>query len=227
MGEDPIVRPTTPRRFRRIRAVLERRQPDLTVLMERVHKPHNFSAVLRTCDAVGVHEAHLVPTEAFHAKGGIASGSHRWVPVRRHEETARAVAHLREAGFRLVAAHPAKGAVGYREVDYTGPVALLLGTELHGLSDGAVEAADARIRIPMAGMVRSLNVSVAAAVVLYEAQRQRREAGHYGERRLDDATFETTLFEWVYPRIAERCREAGAEYPRLGPEGEILGPVPR
>ena len=225
-GENP-ARPATLRRFRRVRDVLERRQPDLTVVMERVHKPHNFSAVLRSCDATGVFEAHLVPTEAFHAKGGIASGSHRWVNVRRHEKTTRALGWLRERGFRLVAAHPEGEAVPFRAVDYTEPTALLLGTELYGLSDEAVEAADVRIRIPMAGMVRSLNVSVAAAVVLYEAQRQRREAGLYAERRLDDATYERTLFEWVYPRIAERCRETGVDYPPLGPEGEILGEVPR
>lgn len=227
MTDDPTVRPTTARRFRRIRAVLARRQPDLTVLMERVHKPHNFSAVLRSCDATGVFEAHLVPTEAFHAKGGIASGSHRWVNVRRHDEAADALGWLRERGFRLVAAHPKGDTVDFREVDYTAPTALLLGTELYGLSDEVVEEADVRIRIPMAGMVRSLNVSVAAAIVLYEAQRQRREAGLYAERRLDDETFERTLFEWVYPRIAERCREAGVDYPPLGPEGEILGEVPR
>lgn len=227
MPDDPTVRPTTVRRFRRIRAVLERRQPGLTVLMDRVHKPHNFSAVLRSCDAVGVFEAHLVPTEAFHAKGGIASGSHRWVRIRRHQDTSGALAWLREGGFHLVAAHPARDAVDYREVDYTVPTALLLGTELDGLSDEAVAGADVRVRVPMAGMVRSLNVSVAAAIVLYEAQSQRRRAGLYAERRLDDEVFERTLFEWVYPRIAARCRATGASYPALGPGGEILGPVPR
>lgn len=220
-------RPSTLRRFRRLRAVLERRQPDLTVLMERVHKPHNFSAVLRTCDAVGVHRAHLVPTEAFEAKGGIASGSHRWVPVVRHGSIAEAVAWLRARSFRIVAAHPDGEAVDFREPDYTRPTALALGTELHGLSDEVVAAADERIRIPMAGMVRSLNVSVAAAVVLYEAHLQRKRAGMYDTRRLDDETFERTLFEWVYPRIATLCRERGIDYPALGPEGEILGTVPR
>lgn len=227
MTDEPPVRPTTTRRFRRIRAVLERRQPDLTVLMDQVHKPHNFSAVLRTCDAVGVFEAHLVPTEAFHAKGGIASGSHRWLSVRRHEGTGAALEWLEDRDYRLVAAHPTEDAVDFRDVDYTVPTALILGTELHGLSDEAIAAADARVKIPMAGMVRSLNVSVAAAVVLYEAQRQRREAGLYARRRLDEETFERTLFEWVYPRIAERCREESVTYPPLGPEGEILGDVPR
>lgn len=149
------------------------------------------------------------------------------MPARRHATTEAAVAALREAGLGLVAAHPSKGAVDYRAVDYTRPTAILLGTELHGLSDEAVAAADVRVRVPMAGMVRSLNVSVAAAVVLYEAQRQRREAGLYGARRLDAATFERTLFEWAYPRIAKRCRETGIDYPRLGPDGEILGEVPR
>lgn len=222
----PGSRPSTPRRFHRLKAVLERRQPDLTVVMERVHKPHNFSAVLRTCDAVGVGRAHLVPTEAFEAKGGIASGSHRWVPVVRHASAPDAIAWLGERSFRIVAAHP-DGAVDFREFDYTRPTALALGTELHGLSDELVEAADERIRIPMTGMVRSLNVSVAAAVVLYEALRQRRGAGMYEARRLDDETFARTLFEWAYPKIAALCRQRGKPYPPLGPEGEILGEVPR
>lgn len=227
MTDDPTVRPTTARRFRRIRAVLERRQPDLTVLMDQVHKPHNFSAVLRTCDAVGVFEAHLVPTEAFHAQGGIASGSHRWLSVRRHDGTGAALRWLEERDFRLVAAHPTDDAVDFRDVDYTVPTALILGTELHGLSEEAIAAAAVRVKVPMAGMVRSLNVSVAAAVVLYEAQRQRRQAGLYDRRRLDGETFERRLFEWVYPRIAERCREQGVDYPRLGPDGEILDELPR
>ncbi len=227
MADDSPLRPTTARRFRRIRAVLERRQPDLTVLMDQVHKPHNFSAVLRTCDAVGVFEAHLVPTEAFHAKGGIASGSHRWLSVRRHDGTGAALEWLEDREFRLIAAHPTGDAVDFRDVDYTIPTALLLGTELHGLSEEAIDAADVRVKIPMAGMVRSLNVSVAAAVVLYEAQRQRREAGLYDRSRLDEEIFQRTLFEWVYPRIAERCRDEGVDYPRLGSDGEILDELPR
>lgn len=220
---------TTPARFRRLRSVLERRQPDLTVLMEKVHKPHNFSAVLRSCDAAGVFEAHMVPADDVAAgiRHGISAGTRRWVRVRRHACIHAAADHLRGEGFRLVAAHPAGAASGVREIDYTRPTAVVIGTELHGLGRQALELADETVRIPMMGMVRSLNVSVAAALVLYEARRQRAEAGMYDSPRLDAATFHHTLFEWAYPRIARRCREEGVPYPELGPGGEIRGEVPR
>ena len=218
----------TPERFRTLRAILDRRQPDLTVLMDRVHKPHNFSAVLRTCDAVGVFEAHLVPTADFEAAHQTAGGSSRYVGVRRHGSLKDALRWLRGRGMTVVAGHPSEDAVGFRAVDYTGPTALLLGTELDGLTEAAAAAADERVAVPMAGAVASLNVSVAAAVILYEAQRQRADAGLYDAPRLDDDVYRRTLFEWAYPRIADLCRRRGVEYPPLDPEtGEILGELPR
>ena len=217
----------TPERFRTLRAILDRRQPDLTVLMDRVHKPHNFSAVLRTCDAVGVLRAHLVAAADFEAAHHTAGGSSRYVQVDRHGSLDDALGALRAAGMAVVAAHPTNDAVDFRALDYTVPTALLLGTELDGLSDAAVAAADRRVAVPMAGAVESLNVSVAAAVVLYEAQRQRSEAGLYDAPRLDEDVYRTTLFEWAYPRIAELCRRRGVEYPELGDDGEILGALPR
>lgn len=217
----------TPERFRTLRAILDRRQPDLTVLMDRVHKPHNFSAVLRTCDAVGVLDAHLVPTEDFRPAHQTAGGSNRYVNLRRHGSLDEALRALRGGGMTVFAAHPAADAVDFRAVDYTGPTGILLGTELHGLSDDAAAAADRRVVIPMMGAVASLNVSVAAAVILYEVQRQRAEAGLYDGPRLDDERYRRTLFEWAYPRIADLCRRRGVEYPPLGEDGEILGELPR
>lgn len=217
----------TPERFRTLRAILDRRQPDLTVLMDRVHKPHNFSAVLRTCDAVGVLDAHLVPTDDFRPAHQTAGGSNRYVNVQRHGSLGDALRVLRDDGMTILAAHPAGDAVDFRAVDYTGPTAILLGTELHGLSDDAAAAADRRVVIPMMGAVESLNVSVAAAVILYEAQRQRSEAGLYDGSRLGHERYHRTLFEWAYPRIADLCRRRGVEYPPLGEDGEILGKVPR
>ena len=216
-----------PARFRRLKQVLDRRQPDLSVLMDGVHKPHNFSAVLRTCDAVGVLRAHVVPVGELEPSRQIARGASRYVRVVRHRSLDAAVDRLREAGFAIVAAHPAPDAPDFRELDYTVPTAVLLGTELDGLSDEALAAADAAVRIPMLGAVTSLNVSVAAALILYEAQRQRQDAGMYDSRRLDDDTARRLLFEWGYPRIARLCRRRGVPYPELGPEGEILGAVPR
>lgn len=217
----------TPERFQRLRRVLARRQPDLTVFMERVHKPHNFAAVLRTCDAVGTLEAHIVPAEDFHMARKAASGAGRWVRVRMHRDLDMGLARLRAAGLRIVAAHPGDGAVDYRVPDYTRPTALLLGTELDGVSERALAKTDTLVRIPMEGMVRSFNVSVAAAIILIEAARQRREAGMYESCRIPDDVFERTLFEWAHPRIARHCRARDAPYPRMDEAGELLDPVPR
>lgn len=212
-----------PERFRRLKAVLDRRQPDLTVLMERVHKPRNFSAILRNCDAVGVLEAHAVPPEGgLSLDRDVSASASKWIRVRRHETVAEAAASLRSGGFRLVAAHPAEDAVGWTRVDFTRPTALLVGTELYGLTDEAVDLADEVVSVPMVGMIRSLNVSVATAILLYEALRQRREAGLYDESRLSDERYRRILFEWSYPRLARILRRKGRPYPPLGETGEIL-----
>ena len=211
-----------PKRFARIREVLERRQPDLTVLMERVSKSHNFSAVLRTCDAVGVLEVHVVPpTRGFALHHDTSAGTGKWMVVRRHTDGAAAARALKEAGFRIVAADPGGASADFREIDYTLPTAVLLGAELFGVSPGALEQADVRIRIPMVGMARSLNVSVAAALVLYEAQRQREEAGLYGRSRLEAARQASILFEWTHPKLARALRETGQAYPELDESGEV------
>jgi tRNA (guanosine-2'-O-)-methyltransferase len=113
--------------------------------------------------------------------------------------------------------------VDFREVDYTLPTAVLLGAELFGVSAGALEEADVRIGIPMMGMARSLNVSVAAALVLYEAQRQREKAGLYDRCRLDAPRQAALLFEWTHPKLARTLRETGQTYPELDESGDIRG----
>ncbi len=218
----------TPKRFHRIREVLRRRQQDLTVVLENVHKPHNFAAVLRTADAVGLFETHaIVPDRELRTSLVSASGSDKWVKVTVSGTLEEALGHLGQGGRRILAAHPSKQALDYRLVDFTQPTAILFGQEKDGLSDAALAAADDRIRIPMAGFVRSLNVSVAAAIILFEAMRQRTAAGLYDESSLDQTRFESILFEWSYPELAEHCRRRGAAYPRLNEDGELLDPVPR
>ncbi len=212
-----------PERFRRLCAVLARRQPDLTVLMEKVNKAHNFSAILRNCDAVGVLEAHVVPPgrglELHHAT---SAGTRKWIRVHQHADVGSAVAHLRGLGFRVVAAHPGEGSRGYRDVDYTRPIAIMMGAELYGVSPPALALADEHVSIPMMGMVHSLNVSVATALLLYEAMRQREAAGMYDGPRLDAEAYRRTLFEWVHPLLAERLRLEGRDYPPLDDEGSIV-----
>jgi tRNA (guanosine-2'-O-)-methyltransferase len=223
VGSRTVAPDMTPERFRRLRDALERRQPDLTVLMDRVHKSHNFSAILRSCDAVGVLEAHVVATDgAVAVHHATSAGTKKWVAIRGHASIADAAAHLREKGFGIVAAHPSSAAIDYREVDYTRPVAITLGAELHGVSSEALELADTLVTIPMAGLVQSLNVSVASALLLFEAHRQRAAAGMYAHSRLPRADFDARLFEWAHPALARRRREAGRAYPPLGPEGEVL-----
>jgi tRNA (guanosine-2'-O-)-methyltransferase len=212
-----------PERFRRLREVLARRQPDLTVLMDRVHKAHNFSAIIRNCDAVGVLEAHAVAAEpGLEVHHATSAGTKKWVRVRRHGSVSDAVGHLRAHGFRVLAAHPSHAALDYREADYTEPVALALGAELEGVSEEALALADGLVSIPMLGMVHSLNVSVASALLLFEAMRQRAAAGMYDASRLDRGAFDAHLFEWAYPTLARKRREQGLPYPRLDAAGQIL-----
>ena len=212
-----------PERFHRIRAVLERRQPDLTVLMERVNKSHNFSAILRNCDAVGVLRAHAVlPEKSIDLHHHTAAGTSKWVQVRVHTTVQAAVDSLHQEGFSILAAHPTDQARDYREMDLTRPVALMVGAELDGLSEEGLTLADEMVVIPMAGMVRSLNVSVATALLLFEAFRQRQAAGLYEESRLPKEEFDHLLFEWAYPEIAEIYKRKGDPFPDLSPDGEIL-----
>ena len=212
-----------PERFGRIRAALDRRQPDLTVLMERVNKPHNFSAILRNCDAVGVLRAHVVlPDKEIDLHHHTSGGTKRWVQVRVHPSIEVAGKTLRAAGFRILAAHPTENARDYRDVDLTRPVAFMVGAELDGLSEAGLSVADEAVQIPMLGMVHSLNVSVATALLLYEALRQRQAAGLYDQSRLENDEYQTLLFEAAYPEIARVLRSKNEPYPELSPEGEFL-----
>jgi tRNA (guanosine-2'-O-)-methyltransferase len=212
----------TPERFAKLKAVLDRRQPDLTVLAEDVHKSHNIAAILRTCDAVGVTELHFVSRGGEFARHRmISGGSRKWLRTRRHEGIAEAIAQLRSLSFQVVAAHFSDISADYRSWDFTRPTALLLGAELLGVSERAAALADRHVFIPMRGLVASLNVSVAAAVILYEAARQREAAGLYDRCRLDATTYREMLFEWSYPAAARHCRAKGIPYPDLDAEGFI------
>jgi tRNA (guanosine-2'-O-)-methyltransferase len=215
----------TPERLERLRSVLNRRQPDLSVITNFVRKPRNTSAIVRICDAVGIMRLHMVVgTDSYRAFRGTAMGSHNWVEVRRHAALDEALAAVRAEGMQVLAAHPAAGALDYRAADYTLPTALLLGTERAGLDAQAIGSADACISIPMMGMVGSYNVSVAAGIILAEAQRQREQAGMYRERRIDEATRQRLLFEWSHPRVRDFCQARGLPYPELDEDGDIANP---
>ena len=166
----------TDNRRDKVDLVLSQRQADLTVLAEKLHKPRNFSAIIRTCDAVGINEVHAVPgEEGMKIHWNTSQGAEKWMQVRAHESLESACAHLRRENFQLVAAHLSGQAEDYRELDYTRPTAFVLGSEAHGVSADWVQPAYQGVKLPMLGSVDSLNVSATAAVLLYEAQRQRRK----------------------------------------------------
>ena len=215
----------TPERIAKLRTVLNRRQPDLTVVTDYVHKGRNLSAIIRNADAVGVQDLHCVIGDRdYRVFRGTAMGSHSWVTVHRYRDLLEPLVSLKSRGFQLVAAHFSADAVDYHDIDYTRPTALIMGAERAGVSHCGEQLADLHVTIPMVGMVASYNVAVAAGILLAEVRRQRALAGMYDSCRLDDRRYHQLFFEWGHPRVAEYCREKGLAYPALLEDGEIDDP---
>lgn len=216
----------TPDRYQKIQQVLTQRQPDLTVCMEEVHKPNNISAIIRTADAVGVHKIHAVWPKGSKMRtlGHTSAGARNWVSVQTHNKTEDAFKQLKEQGMQILVTNLSDSAVDFREVDYTKPTAIVLGQEKFGITKEALELADQDILIPMVGMVQSLNVSVASALVLYEAQRQRQNAGMYDRDRTALPTDEVNrlLFERGHPVLAKVAKRKGLPCPTFDREGNII-----
>lgn len=179
--------------------VLEHRQPDLTVVLEDVHDPHNISAVLRSCDAVGIPVVHLVYIlEERPSLSRLSSASAvKWLDVRHHPDIDTAYAELRQQGFTIYATHFDANAGDLFDLDLTGPIALVFGNEQRGVSEEACRKADGGLVIPMMGMVRSLNISVACAVSLYEVLRQRRASGGYCRPKLPPDQIDAQMRDWL------------------------------
>ena len=186
----------------RLAEVLRKRQPDLTVVMENIHDPHNVSAMLRSCDAVGVLRVHLVYTqEQFPDIGEKSSASARkWVERVKHRSLEACYESLRTSGHAIYATRLDDAARSLYDVDLVKPTALVFGNEHRGVSDAAAAQADGTVMIPMLGMIQSLNVSVACAVSLFEAARQRLRAGGYDESKLTDEEFGRLLKAWAVKR---------------------------
>lgn len=216
----------TPEREQRLLEILRRRQPDLTLITDKVHKPRNIAALVRNCDAVGIPRMHVVkPDSEYRRYRGTSRGSDRWVDSVLHDSLDSAVATVREQGMKIYAAHLSDSAVDFREVDYTQPCAILMGAEKEGISEQAAREADEHITVPMMGMVESLNVSTAAGVILIEAQRQRQLAGLYQLDRMPVRETARHMFESRYPKIAAHCLTAGLPYPEYDDLGELIDPA--
>ena len=212
----------TPERKARLKAVLARRQPDLSLIADRVHKPRNVAALVRHADAVGIHRIHCIAPKEGYRFRGTTQGSDRWVETVNHDSFSDAIAAVRSEGMKVYAAHFSDRAVDYRDVDYTVPCAILMGAEKYGVSDQAAAQADEHILIPMMGMVSSLNVSTAAGIILVEAQQQRLKAGLYDQPRLPEEVQARKLFEWGHETLVQFCRQKNLAYPPYDLEGEMI-----
>lgn len=210
----------TERRYRRIQEVLSKRQPDLSIMAEDVYKPHNLSAMLRTCDAVGIGEVYAInPTGGIPTYNETSGSAEKWIKLMVFKTLGEAYKKVKAQGLQVFAAHLSEEAVDYRDVDYSLPTCVLFGNEKRGVSDEAAALADKHIIIPMLGMVQSLNVSVATAVILFEAQRQRRDKGMYQTARLEPKLIKKQSFEWLYPKEAALLNFNEKAYPELNEDG--------
>src|SRR6478672_1330352 len=189
----------TNERRQRIENVLNKRQNDLTVILENVFDPHNISAVMRSCDAVGVKEIYVLNTKiARHAKWGARSSSSaaKWLVIHQFEDAVACFEALRKKYSLILTTHLSSGAVSLFELDLLQPVALVFGNEHAGVSEEIIAMADGNFIIPQMGIIRSLNISVACAVSLYEAFRQKQNAGHYDTAKLAATEYSILLDEW-------------------------------
>jgi tRNA (guanosine-2'-O-)-methyltransferase len=191
----------TPERRERLLSVLNKRQAGLTVVLENVQDPHNISAVMRTCDAVGIQEIYVLNNKIpRHKKWGAKSSSSaaKWLTIHQFADVDECVVALRKKYDKIYTTHLATDAVSLYEIDFTGSVALVFGNEHGGVSEEIRALADGNFIIPQVGIIRSLNISVACAVSIYEALRQRSIAGHYDQKNLPDEQFNTLLTQWGF-----------------------------
>jgi tRNA (guanosine-2'-O-)-methyltransferase len=189
----------TPEREQRIISVLDKRQDNLIIVLENVFDPHNISAVMRTCDAVGVQDLYVLNTRIpRHKKWGAKSSSSaaQWLTIHQFDDAEECFARLRKKVNRIFATHLSSDAVSLYAMDLTEPIALIFGNEHSGVSDEIRPLADGNFIIPQVGIIQSLNISVACAVTLYEAYRQKLAAGQYDRSGLEAGRRAQLLHEW-------------------------------
>jgi tRNA (guanosine-2'-O-)-methyltransferase len=191
----------TPERIKRLTDVLDKRQPGITVVLENVEDPHNISAVMRTCDSVGIQDIYILNTRiAKHKKWGAKSSSSaaKWLTIHQFTDVNECFAELRKHFDKIYTTHLNADAVELHELDLSQKVALVFGNEHGGLSEETIALSDGNFIIPQVGIIKSLNISVACAVTIYEAYRQKKNAGHYDKRQLSEETFSTLKTNWGF-----------------------------
>ena len=191
----------TPERTERLNTVLSKRQPGITVVLENVSDPHNISAVMRTCDAIGIQDIYVLNTViSNHKKWGTKSSSSaaKWLTIHQFTDVKTCFEALRKNYKKIYTTHLSSDAVDLYDLDFSESVALVFGNEHSGVSDELIGLCDGNFIIPQVGIIKSLNVSVACAVTLYEAYRQKKIAGHYDRQQMDDIKLAQLKTSWGF-----------------------------
>lgn len=191
----------TPERKQRLTSVLNKRQGNITIVLENVFDPHNISAVMRTCDAVGVQDIYVLNTKIpRHKKWGAKSSSSaaKWLTIHQYDNAATCFMDLRKNYSKILTTHLSSDAVELHQIDFTPSIALVFGNEHSGVSDEIRALADGNFIIPQVGIIQSLNISVACAVTLYEAFRQKNLAGQYDKPGLAENRYNDLLKDWGF-----------------------------
>ncbi|HEX5024182.1 MAG TPA: RNA methyltransferase [Agriterribacter sp.] len=191
----------TPERRDRLLQVLNKRQNNLAVVLENVFDPHNISAVMRSCDAVGIQDVYVLNSKIpRHKKWGAKSSSSaaKWLTIHQFDDPKSCFDEIRQKYQTILTTHLSADAVDIYGVDFTQSLALVFGNEHSGVSEEIREMADGNFLIPQVGIIKSLNISVACAVTIYEAYRQKKLAGHYDQRNLPESRFNQLLGEWGF-----------------------------
>jgi tRNA (guanosine-2'-O-)-methyltransferase len=189
----------TEQRFNRLTSVINHRKPDLTIVLENVFDPHNISAVMRTCDAVGVQDIYILNNRIPpHKKWGNKSSSTaaQWLTIHQFTDIEECFTEIRKKYQKVYASHLGENSVDVYKMNFTESVALIFGNETFGVSDEIRKYADGDFIIPQVGIIKSLNISVACAVTLYEAFRQKNQQGHYDKSRLPEADLIKLKDQW-------------------------------
>lgn len=189
----------TPERMLRLESVIRHRQPDITVVLENVFDPHNLAAVMRTCDAVGIREVFAI-TDAIPKRKNwgyrSSRSANKWVELHSFSDKRACIAAVRGRYHSLLGSSLREGSADLYALPLTGSIALVFGNEKYGISRDMEALCDGFFRIPQVGMIQSLNISVACAVTVYEAFRQKALAGHYAQARLAPEEQTRIIGDW-------------------------------
>lgn len=204
----------TPERSGKFHQVLSQRQADLAIVMENVHDPHNISAVMRTCDAVGIQDIYVInsviPKHAYFGPKSSSSAA-KWLSIHQFTSIEECIPVLKAKYQKIYTTHLSTDAVDLYAVDFAKEsIALVFGNEHDGVSEEMRNHADGNIIIPQVGMIKSLNISVACAISIYEAYRQKKNAGHYDQPSLTEARMAEITEVWSKPKVKFRFKDLRA-----------------